>query len=86
MHENRLQIFAVIPVELAESEDCDFSCIKLALQKISVSHINTNLAKRLTPYFDRCCDSLPQTSFIIFVPEILRVFELFCTFEKQKSL
>ena len=35
--QNTLQIFAVIPVELAKSEDCDFSCIKLALQKISLS-------------------------------------------------
>ena len=26
-----------IPVELAKSEGCDFSCIKLALQKVSVS-------------------------------------------------
>ena len=34
---NTLQIFAVNPVELAKSEDCDFSCIKLALQKVSVS-------------------------------------------------
>ena len=25
------------PVELAKSEDCDFSCTKLTLQKISVS-------------------------------------------------
>ena len=32
-----LQIFAVLPVKLAKSEDCDFSCTKLALQKISVS-------------------------------------------------
>ena len=24
------------PVELAKSEDCDFSCVKLALQKVSV--------------------------------------------------
>ena len=35
--QNTLQIFAVIPVELAKTQDCDFSCIKLALQKISVS-------------------------------------------------
>ena len=28
---------AVNPAELLESEDCDFSCIKLALQKVSVS-------------------------------------------------
>ena len=35
--QNMLQIFAVIPVELAKSEDCDFSCIKLALKEISVS-------------------------------------------------
>ena len=32
-----LQIFAVIPAELAKSEDYDFFCIKLALQKVSVS-------------------------------------------------
>ena len=32
-----LQIFAVKPAELAKSEDCDFSCIMLALQKDSVS-------------------------------------------------
>ena len=36
---NTLQIFAVIPVELAKSEDYYFSCIKLALQKVSVSRI-----------------------------------------------
>ena len=35
--QNMLQIFAVIPVELEKSEDCDFSSIKLALQKVSVS-------------------------------------------------
>ena len=35
--QNTLQIFAVIPVDLAKSEDCDFSCTKLALQKVSVS-------------------------------------------------
>ena len=29
--QNTLQIFAVIPAELAKSEDCDFSFIKLAL-------------------------------------------------------
>ena len=32
-HETRCKSFAVNPVELAKSEDCDFSCIKLALQK-----------------------------------------------------
>ena len=32
-----LQIFTVNPVELAKSEDCDFSCITFALQKVSVS-------------------------------------------------
>ena len=31
-----LQIFVVIRVEFAESEGCDFSCTKLALQKIPV--------------------------------------------------
>ena len=36
--QSTLQIFAVVPAELARSEDCDFSCIKLALQKVSVSH------------------------------------------------
>ena len=36
--QNTLQIFAVIPVELAKSEDCDFSCTKLALKKISIRH------------------------------------------------
>ena len=35
--QNTLQIFAVIAVELAKTQDCDFSCIKLALQKVSVS-------------------------------------------------
>ena len=38
--ENTLQIFAVIPVELAKSEDCDFSLRKFQFV------INTNLAKR----------------------------------------
>ena len=32
-----LQIFAVISAELAKSEECDFSCIELALKKISAS-------------------------------------------------
>ena len=32
-----LQILGVIPAELAKSEDCDFSCVKPALQKVSVS-------------------------------------------------
>ena len=36
-HQHTLQIFALIPVELAKSEDFDFFCIKLALQKISAS-------------------------------------------------
>ena len=36
--ENTLQIFAVIPAELAKCEDCEFSCIKLAVQKVSVNH------------------------------------------------
>ena len=35
--QSTLQIFPVILGELAKSDDCDFSCIKLALQKISVS-------------------------------------------------
>ena len=35
--QNMLQIFSVILVELAESEDCDFSWTKLTLQKVSVS-------------------------------------------------
>ena len=35
-HKTRCKFFAVIPAEL-ESEDCNFSCKKLALQKISVS-------------------------------------------------
>ena len=39
---NTLQIFAVIPVELAKSDDCDFSCIDLALQKLSVSRKYTS--------------------------------------------
>ena len=34
-HEKRCK--SLQPVELAKSEDCDFSCIKLALQKVSVS-------------------------------------------------
>ena len=29
--QNKLQIFAVIPVEIAKSEDCDFFCTELAL-------------------------------------------------------
>ena len=58
-HTITLQIFAVIPVELAKSEDCDFSCINLALQKVSVSLKYTNLAKRLAPYFAGWCASLP---------------------------
>ena len=33
---NTLQIFAVIPAELAKSEDCECSCIKFALPKVSV--------------------------------------------------
>ena len=37
LSQNTSQIFAVIPVELAKSEDCDFSCVKLTLQKVSVS-------------------------------------------------
>ena len=36
-HQTTLQTFAVNPVELAKSQDCDFSCIKLALQNVSVS-------------------------------------------------
>ena len=33
-HKTRLQVFTVITVELAKSEDCDFSCVKLALKKV----------------------------------------------------
>ena len=33
----KLQIFAVILVEFANFENCDISCTKLALQKVSVS-------------------------------------------------
>ena len=35
-HKTRCKFFAVIPVELAKSEDCDFSCIKLAIHKVTV--------------------------------------------------
>ena len=39
-HETRCkQGFAVNPVELAKSEDCGFSCVKLVLQKASLSRI-----------------------------------------------
>ena len=34
LSQNMLQNFKVIPIELAKSEDCDFSSIKLALQKV----------------------------------------------------
>ena len=34
-HKN-VKLFAVIPAELAKSEDCHFSCTELALQKNSV--------------------------------------------------
>ena len=37
LSQNAFQIFAVILVELAKSEDCGFSCSELAVQKVPVS-------------------------------------------------
>ena len=58
--QNTYQIISVILIELAKSVDCDFSCTKLALQKIR-SVVNTNFAKRLAPYFSKWCASPPLT-------------------------
>ena len=56
-HKTRCK-FCSNPVELAKSEDCDFSCIKFALQKVSVNR-KYKLAERLTPYFASWCASPP---------------------------
>ena len=48
--QNTLQIF-----ELAKSEDCYFSCIKLALQKVSVSHKNKSGQEISTVPFELVC-------------------------------
>ena len=36
--QNTLQIFLPALVERAKSADCDFSCTKLAFQKVSINH------------------------------------------------
>ena len=36
LSQNTLQIFEVILVQLAKSEDCNISCTKLVLQKVLV--------------------------------------------------
>ena len=52
---NTLQIFTVNPVELGKSEDRDFSCIKLALQKVSVSRKYKSNQKIITILCELVC-------------------------------
>ena len=58
-HETRCKSLHENPVELAKSDDCDFSCIKLALHKVSVTTVNTNPTKISAPYFASWCASRP---------------------------
>ena len=81
-HKTLCKSFIVILVELANSVDCNFSCTKLALQKIQ-SVVNTNQAKRLAPYFARWCAA---TCRVNLSPELLRVFKIFSNFEKQRRV
>ena len=83
--QNTLQIFAVTPLELANLRTVIFPQLILLSGKFQ-SVVNTNLAKRLASYFDRWCASLTLTSCIIFIPELLRVFEMLRTFEKQRGV
>ena len=77
-----LQIFPTTLVKLAKSADYNFSCAKLAFQKASID-CKYNLATKLTPYFGIWCPIPIQTFCFIFIPELLRVFEVFSTFVKQ---
>ena len=57
-HKARCKMFAVIPVELAKSEDCDFSCIKFALRKVSISR-KYKSSQEISAYFASWCASQP---------------------------
>ena len=56
-----------------------FPALSLPSRKFQ-SVVNTNLAKRLASCFASWCAS------IIFIPELLRIFEIFGSFEKQKGV
>ena len=56
-HKTHCKSLQQFQLNLAKSENCDFSCIKLALQKVWVNH-KYNLAKTLAPYFVSWCASL----------------------------
>ena len=55
---NTLQIFAVNPVELAKSEDCDFFCIKDAVPL--VSYIRNSLRFWHYASLSTCCQNLEK--------------------------
>ena len=62
-----------------------FPFISLPFKKFQ-SVVNTNLTKRLTPYCPRWCASSLEISCINFIPELLRVSEIFSNFEKQTGV
>ena len=80
---NTLQIFVVNPVELAKSEDCDFSCIKLALQKVSVSRKYKSNQEISTILCELVCQpSLNKLYY--FHPRIIEGFLDICHFWKTE--
>ena len=48
--------------------------------------INTDLARKTTPNFPGGCANLLLTCCIIFIPELLRSFEISSTFAKRKGV
>ena len=75
-------------VEFVKSNDCDFAAVSLSCRKFK-SVVNTNLpgkfSQEIAPYFDRWCAIQPQTSSIILIPELVRVFKIFSTFENREE-
>ena len=61
-----------------------FLALNLPSRKFQ-SVVNTNLAKKLAPNFAGWCAIPHSTSCIIFLPELLRVFEIVSTFENREE-
>ena len=54
--------------------------------KKNQSIINKDLTKKTTPNFAEGCASLLQMCCIVFIPELLRIFEIFSTFAKREGV
>ena len=82
-HNTRCKSFQQFYLSSQSLRTVIFSALRLP-SRIFKSTVNTSLAKKLAPYFARWCVSGLLTCCAIFIPELLRIFEIFSTFAKQR--